>query len=250
MDEADNQAAGTSAPVTTDNASDQPSETSQSASEAPEATPVVEEKQTTEVKAEDKAEEQLIAGKFKTQEDLEKGYKELESKFGKEASEKAELTRILNEAFATPEAPATDTASDTYEETTPQVNQEFEQMKRDNAVIKFIVGHQDADGETMKKILAEDPLVKQISGHDAKLEYAYLRSQNMSQPKAIAEAKKTAQVETQAKTAEKQAAQVESAKKAEPVEEDSDYEKATGNYDQNTRDAARLRLIRKNLVNL
>lgn len=235
-----------SAPAQADTADTQASEADvQTNNDAPEASQEVKE---TATEATDTAEEKLYAGKYKNVDDLEKSYKELESKYGKEASEKAELTRILNEAFVAPET--TDTANEDYVETTPQVNPEIEQLKRDNAVVKFIMGHQDADGEAMKQILADDPLVKQISGHDAKLEYAYLRSQNMSQPKAIAEAKKTAQAETQAKTAEKQAAQVESARKAEPPEEESDLEKATGNYNQETRDAARLRVIRKNLVNL
>jgi len=50
---------------------------------------------------------------------------------------------------------------------------------------------------------------------------------------------------------EKQAAQVETARKAEQTDENSQlYEKATGNYSQAERDAARRALIRKNLINL
>lgn len=243
----DTQTTGNEAPDK-DTADTQASEAGvQTNNEAPDAAQEVKEP---EAKAEDTVEEKLYAGKYKSAEDMEKAYKELESKFGKETSEKAELTRILNEAFAVPDTSVADTNSDDDVETTPQEN-ETEGLKRDTAVLKFIISHQDADGAEMKKILNEDPMIKQISGHDAKLEYAYLRSQNMSKSKAIAEAKKTGQEEAQAKTAEKTAAQVESAKKSEPIDEDGDLlEKATGNYDQATRDAARLKLIRKNLVNL
>lgn len=239
---------GSDAPAEADTAETQTSEADVQTETAPEATQE-EAKAETEVKAEDTAEGKLYAGKYKSVEELEKAYTNAASKLGKETSEKAELTRILNEAFATPATQVTDTVSEDDVETTPQES-ETEQLKRDTAVLKFIIGHQDADGGTMKKILAEDPMVKQISGHDAKLEYAYLRSQNMTKDKAIAEAKKTAQDETHAKNAEKQAAQVESAKKSAPVGDDSLLEKATGNYSAEDREAARKALIKKHLVNL
>lgn len=243
MDET--QTTGQNVPVNTDTTDTQASEAAvQTNTDAPKAPQEVKE---TATEATDTAEEKLYAGKYKDVETLENSYKELESKYGKEAGEKAELTRILNEAFAAPET--TETATETFEDSST-VNPEFEQMKRDNAVVKFILGHQDANGEAMKQVLADDPLVKQIQGHDAKLEYAYLRSQSMSQPKVIEEARKSAQAETQAKTAEKQAAQVESAKSAAPVEDKSDYSVATGNFSSSEREAARLNYIRKNLVNL
>lgn len=224
----------------------------QTNNETPEATPGAEEKEAPEVKAEDTVEDKLYAGKYKSVEELEKAYTNAESKLGKETSEKAELTRILNEAFAAPEPPTgTDTADDSYEETTtPQVNPEIEQLKVKVAIGEFTQNHPDADTQVVNDILKSDPYVASIQGADAKLEYAYLRSQNIAKPKAIAEAKKAAQEQTQAKAAEKQAAQVESAGKSEPVEEESLIEKATGNYTREERDAARRQLIKKQLVDL
>lgn len=237
---ADPAATDTSATVNTSDASTQ-------TVEAPEATQQTEEN--AEIKATDTAEEKLYAGKYKSPEDLEKGYTELQSKFGQTTSEKAELSRILNEAFAQP-AVAPPVVEDTYEEPNP-VNQEIDNLKRQTAVQGFVMNHQDADAAQMGKVLAEDPLVKQISGHEAKLEYAYLRSQNMSQQTAIAEATKTGAQTATAKIAEKQVAQVEAATKTSKQDDGSElYERATGNYSQEDRDKARRDLIRKNLVNL
>lgn len=239
------QTPGTDAPAVADTATTQPSEASETnTNEAPEATQAAEESQQ-EVKAEDTAEEKLLAGKYKSVEELEKSYKELESKYGKETSEKAELTRILNEAFTTPAESETG-QEDTFEE--PSTDNKLQQ---DMAVLKFAVFHQDADGNAIKEILATDPYVAQMSTPEAKLEYAYLRSQNMGSQKAIAEAKKTAASETQAKIVEKQAAKVETARKADTTDEVSELrEKATGNYSQEERDAARRALIRKTLVDI
>lgn len=237
------QTPGDDAPVK-DTADTQTSEADvQTNTDAPEAATA----QEAEVNATDTAEEKLYAGKYKSVEDLENAYKNAESKLGQTTSDKAELTRILNEAFTIPEAKATDTTSDPFEEDTPQPD---DSIKRDMAVMKFLMGHQEADGEAMKKILTTDPMIAQITGHDAKLDYAYLKSQSIAAPKVIAEAKKTAQAETQAKTLEKTAAQVEDAKKAAPPDNDSLLEKATGNYSSSDRDAARKALIRKHLVNL
>jgi hypothetical protein len=237
---ADPAATDTSAPVDTSEASTQ-------TVDAPEATQQTEE--TAEIKATDTAEEKLYAGKYKSPEELEKGYTELQSKFGQTTSEKAELSRILNEAFVQPEV-APPVVEEAYEEPNP-LNQEIENLKRVTSVQSFVMNHQDADAASMGKVLAEDPLVKQISGHDAKLEYAYLRSQNMSQQKAIVEAQKNGAQAAQAKIAEKQVAQVETASAAGKQDDGSDlYERATGNYSQADRDKARRELIRKNLVNL
>jgi hypothetical protein len=244
------QTAGTQdAPVETDTAPAQTSEASETnTNEAPEATQAVEEKQTDEVKATDTAEDKLYAGKYKTPEEMEKAYKELESKFGATTSEKAELTRILNEAFTTPEpTPAQD---DSLVETDP-LAEKVDRLDRQTAVQNFIFAHPDANPSAMNEVLTKDPVIGQIPGHDAKLEYAYFKSQNMTSQKAIAEAKKSSANEATAKIVEKQAAQVESAKKADSTDESSELrERATGNYDQATRDKARLELIRKNLVNL
>lgn len=176
---------------------------------------------------------------------MEKAYKELESKFGQTTSEKAELSRILNESFATPAT--ADTGDDFTDEPNP-VNQEIDSLKRVTAVQSFIMSHPDANPTGMQKVLAEDPLVKQISGHDAKLEYAFLRSQSMSQPKAIAEAEKKAAQAAVIKTAEKQTAQVESSTKSAPTDEKADLKTRMSSGSQEQRDAARREYIKKYLV--
>lgn len=239
------QTTGTDAPVE-DTVSTQTSEADvQTNNEAPEAAPAQEEQP--ETNATDTAEEKLYAGKYKTVDDLEKSYQELQSKFGKETSEKAELTRILNEAFTTD--PATETQTDVYEEANP-LAEKVERIERQGAVQNFIFAHPDANPDSMQAVLTTDPIVQQIQGHDAKLEYAYLKSQNMTSTKAIAEARKQASSQTQAKIVEKQAAQVESAKKADSVNDDDDYSIATGNYSQAERDAARMNVIKKRFINL
>lgn len=247
MSETDTQAAPAQDPAqdTSDGQGAQ-SEASEQKQEAPEAT----QGQETEVKAEDTAEEKLFAGKYKTVEDLEKSYKELESKHGQTATEKAELARILNEAFVAPEAAQQqeDTDySDTSEVSKPAAD---DSVKRDLSVMKFTMAHPDADGQSILEVLSKDPLIKSITGYDAKLEYAYAKSKAMSGEKAVAEAKKSGAQEAQAKAAEKEVAQVESAKKAEPIDEQAElYKQATsGNPDE--RKAARLSLIKKNLVHL
>lgn len=199
-------------PVVTDTS--QPtevSETSTQTNEAPEATPAQEEKQP-EIKAEDTAEGKLYAGKYKTVEDMERAYQELNSKFTNTSQEKAELSRILNDAFMTPEPQPQVAPQEEFYQEESNVNPEIEELKRKSAVQSFIIAHPDAEPETMQQILSDDPLIKQIQGHEAKLEYAYLRSQNMSKAKAIAEARETATQTTQAKVIEKQSAQVESAR--------------------------------------
>lgn len=256
------QATGQDAPVDTTaaaTATTQPSEASETnKNEAPEATQEqaeVKETKAPETKAEETAEEKLYAGKYKTVEDLENAYKSASSEASKISQERAELTKILNEAFATDAAEpagAADDSADDFQEESPYVNPETDQLKKDNAVIKFMLSHEGADPEAMKQVLTADPMMNQIQGYEAKLEYAFLRSQNMSQPKAIAEAEKKGAEKAQAKTAEKQVAQVEqAAKTAEQVDENSElYGKATGNYSKQERDDARRKFIRKNLVNL
>lgn len=257
MSETDTQATGAVAPEANveDTATTQTSEASEQSQGTPEATQSseqTEESTQTEVKATDTAqEEKLLAGKYKSVEDLEKSYKELESKYGKEASERAELTRILNEAFTPPETATqtTDTGYDDTEESTATSTTSVADRKV--AILEFIMTHQDANAEDMGKILKTDPMIGKINGEDAKLEYAYLRAQSIGRDKALAEAQKKGQTEAQAKTAEKQVAQVETAQKSEPVDEGSElFNKATGNYSQEERDRARRELIRKNLVKL
>jgi len=247
----DTQASGTEAPAVADTVTTQPSEASEVKNEAPETTQGTEaqEAPTTEVKAEDTAGDKLYAGKYKSVEDMEKAYTELQSKFGQTTNEKAELSRILNEAFQSP-APATAQAvtDDGYQDEANPVNQEIDSLKRVTAVQSFIMSHPEADPASMQKVLADDPLVKQISGHDAKLEYAFLRSQNMAQPRAIAEAEKKAAIQAQAKIAEKQTAQVETARVSTPVDDKGELKNRMSTGSREDRDAARREYIRKYLV--
>lgn len=249
MDPNDTQAAGTAEPVQ-DTSATQAGETGEVANnEAPEASQGTATE--TGINAEDTAGEKLFAGKYKTAEDMEKAYTELQSRFTKETSEKAELSRTLNELFATPDpATGTDTEGNTLEEVDPLAT-EVSNLKKLTAVQSFIMTHPDADPGSMKQILEQDPLVKQISSHEAKLEYAYMRSHLNGSPKAVEQARKDAAQAAVVKVAEKQAAQVESAGKTAPTDENTElYNKATGNYSPKEREAARLALIKKNLVNL
>lgn len=240
MDPNDTQATGTDAPAPADTADNQTSEAGEVKNEAPEATQDQAQGAESEVTAEDTAGEKLYAGKYKTVEDMENAYNNLQSKFGQTTSEKAELSRILNESMATP-APA-DTGDDFTEE--PTGSQESPKL----AVLEFIVTHPDADATAMQQVLTQDPLVKQISGHEAKLEYALLRSQSMSRSKAIAEAEKRASDATTAKIAEKQTAQVETATKSAPVDEKAELNTRMSSGSQEQRDAARREYIKKYLV--
>ena len=248
MDPKDTPAPAQDTPAPADTVEQQASTASEVTSEAPEATQQeAQGAETTEVKAEDTVEEKLFAGKYKTVEDMEKGYLNLQSKATKDNQEKAELSRILNEAFTTP-TQSVDTGESFGDEPDP-VNQEIEKLKHVTAVQSFIMSHPDADAAAMQKVLAEDHMVKQISGAEAKLEYAFLKSKNMTSSQAIEEAVQKGANQATAKIAEKQAAQVETAQKAEQVEA-SLIEKATGNYSYEDRAAARQELIRKHLVDL
>lgn len=253
MDPNDTQAAGAAEPVQ-DTSATQTGETGEGViTEAPEATQGTgaEEAPTTEVNAEDTAGEKLFAGKYKSAEDMEKAYTELQSKFSRETSEKAELSRTLNELFATPEpSTGTDTEETGIEEADPLAT-EVSSLKRVTAVQSFIMAHPEANAAAMKEVLEKDPLIKQIAGHEAKLEYAFVKSQSLTSQQAVEQAKKEGATQAAAKIAEKQAAQVEGAGKATPPNEGSELMgKATGNYGPKEREAARLAIIRKNLVNL
>lgn len=249
MDPNDTPAPAQDTPAPADTVEQQASTASEVTSETPEATQGTgsQEATPTEVNATDTVEEKLFAGKYKTADEMEKAYLNLQSKATKDSQEKAELSRILNEAYTTP-APTADTGDGFSEEPDP-VTQEIERLKHVTAVQSFIITHPDADAVAMQKVLSEDSMIKQISGADARLEYAFLKSKNMASPKAIEEARQTAANQATAKIAEKQAAQVETAQKAEEVQ-DSLLEKATGNYTYEDRQKARQELIRKHLVNL
>lgn len=167
-------------------------------------------------------ESKLYAGKYKTVEDLEKSYGELQSKFTSTASEKAELSKILADAFSSEPEPVTQTATASYDDE-PEESQSNpnDAVARDLSVLKFVMSNPDADGAAMMKVLTTDPDVKQFPSYEAKLKYAYAISQNTAKPKAVAEAQAQARTETQVKIAEKQAAQVESAStQAPPTKEE------------------------------
>jgi len=241
----------TQAPVTPDPVTDTPqvtdtSETNQLATnDAPEvtqATEAAQEATPAEVKTEDTAQEKLLAGKYKSVEDLENAYKNAESKLHEESSQKAELTRILNESF-TP-TPEVDTVDD-YSGIEPD-----DSVKRDIAVMKFIMSHGEADGAAMSEVLANDPLISQIQGHEAKLEYAYAKAQLQNQGKTVAEATKQAQQDTQAKIVEKQAAQVETAQKVTDVNDASEQLGIATSGTPEQREEARMKLIRQHLTKL
>lgn len=172
--------------------------------------------------ATDTAEEKLYAGKYKSVEDMEKAYQELNSKFTSTTQEKAELSRILSDAFATPEPQAPVPADDYFADESSQPAAD-DGVKRDLAVVKFAMAHQDADGNAMMEILKSDPVISNINGYEARLEYAYQKSQNMSHAKAIAEAQKKGAETAQTKFVEKQAAQVETVRRqAEPADDNSE----------------------------
>lgn len=248
MDETDTQATGAETPVTTDTVTNQTSEASELSQGTPEATQAQEE--TTEVKAEDTAqEEKLYAGKYKTPEDMEKAYKELESKFGRETSDKAELTRILNEAFAPPEPTKVEDTAYEYQEDDTSATKD-DPTKRDVAVLKFTISHPDADGESMRKVLQSDPMIGNISGHEARLEYAYLRARDMNRQVEIKQAQKVASDVAVAKIAEKEVAKVETARKAEPADQGAELMTQAMNGSPSERKSARDALIRKHLTKL
>lgn len=222
MSENDNSAPMADEPVATDNSQALDTSVADSQNnETPEATPAVEGKETAEIKATENVKEELLLGKFKSAEDLAKAYTELESQYGRTNSEKVELSRILNEAFETP-APQMQQPQD-YEYSQEEPNSKEDARDRDIALLKFSIAHQNANGDAMVKVLRDDPFIKNITSYDAKLEYAYLKSQNMTQPKAIEEARKKTAEQTQAKIAEKQSAQVEAARtQAPPVDSNNE----------------------------
>lgn len=215
MDEADNQAPPAPTPSAEDKvvAEDQ-STASQSTNEAPEA-PQSAQEISSDVNATDKVEdERLFAGTFKTVEDMERSYQELRSKATRDAQEKAELSRILSEALMsdTPVVQAPQSQVDDYDDYTQTNNapqNPDDAVTKKLALMEFAMGHPDADGDEMVKVLKSDPYIGQIGSYEAKLKYAYAVSRAQAQPKAVEQATRQAQLETQAKIAEKQAAQVE-----------------------------------------
>lgn len=253
MSETDTQATGTVAPSTTeDTAPTQPSEASEQTVETPEAQPTQNTKE--EAQVTDTVTEKLFAGKYKSADDLEKSYLELQRKQTQDAMEKAELTRILNEAFLAPESAKTeqqeDTQTDDYREEDTRSTGPDQRVDRDLAVMKFVIMHSDANPDAMKEVLASDKLVSQIPGYENKLEYAYKVSQNLSHEKALEQARQEAYTQAQAKTAEKEIAKVETAQKAESADDKAELMTKATTGSPEERKAARNALIRKHLTTL
>lgn len=206
------------APVNTETAPAPETEADVQVSETPEAAEV----QEAPVNATETVENKLYAGKYKSAEELEKAYLSAQSEASRISQEKAELSKILADAFtAEPESEVQTPVSsyeDEPEESTSNPNSE---VNRKLAVMEFAMANPDANGAAMMEVLKSDPYIKQINSYEAKLRYAHAISQNTAKPKAIAEAQTQARVETQAKIAEKQAAQVESAStQAPPTKEE------------------------------
>lgn len=182
-------------------------------------TPEVAAAQEATVNTTDTVEEtKLYAGKYKSVEEMEKAYTELQGKFTNTASEKAELSRILAEAFASEPVVPTPVQSnnyDDYQEEIPSAPQDTS-VNRDIAVMKFVMGNPDADGKAILDIINTDPFVKDLPSYEAKLKYAHALSRNTAAPKVVEEARKQAVTETQVRIAEKQAAQVEPASTQSP----------------------------------
>ena len=220
----------TAAKATNDSASVQ-SEGTPEASQTQEA---AQETATTDINAEDTVQDKLFAGKYKTPEDLEKAYAELNSKFTSTSQEKAELSKLLTDAFSTDTTQGTQTQDEDYDDA-PKQTQGPSKNDVDISVMKFLFTHEGADGKAINDVLNNDPLVQSIGSVDAKLEYAYLRSQNMSQSKAIETARKEAAQAAQTKTIEKQAAQVEAPAKSEPTDPKAELRQKAIQGDQSAR---------------
>lgn len=195
--------------------------------------------------------EGFLGGKYKTKADFEKAFKELQRDNQSNYAERAELSRALNEVLAQP-APAEQQAEENPYDTPDPLTLKIQNLERQQSFQSYLLTHpelSDEDMIAMTQVIKEDPMVAQIGSPEAKLEYA--RMKVASNPKTVEAAKKQAHTQAVAKVAEKQAAQVESAGKATPTDENTELmEKATGNYGPKEREAARLALIKKNLVNL
>ncbi len=246
--ETDTQTTGTDAPADQTQAADtvdtQASEASTQVDDTPEVTQG-EGEQSQEVNTEDTVEEKLFAGKYKSIEELESAYKSAESKLGTVNSRNADLTKLLNDAFTAPEPTGEDT--DSFEDTS-EASSGDDSIKRDMSVMKFVMGHPDASGAAMAEVLANDPFIGNINSYEAKLEYAYAKSQSMTTKEAVAQAEKRTAQQTQTKIVEKQAAQVEGASRTEKLDEKDELRKkfTTGSPDE--RKQARIDYFRKYMV--
>ena len=220
MDDETQVTGSTEAPVATETAAAPTNEADvQVNTETPEASQEVKE---SDVNATETVEEKLYAGKYKSAEELEKAYLSAQSEASKMASEKAELSRILADAFSAETAPVTSQPQvadefDEFQQVQTPSNQGNDPVMQKLALMEFSMAHPDADGAAMVKIIQTDPAIKDITSYEAKLRYAHAVSQAQKQPKAVEQAQKQAAVQAQAKIAEKQAAQVESTSKQAPA---------------------------------
>lgn len=187
--------------------------------EAPEASQDVKDP---DMNAEDTAGEKLYAGKYKSVEDMEKAYQELNSKFTNTTQEKAELAKILNDTFTLPESDSSDEDDDSYREEVNPLAQKVQALELKSSVNDFLYTHKDVDAGAMQEVLQNDPIVSQMTTPEARMEYAYLKSKNMATSKAVVEAEKRGADQAAVKVAEKHVAQVEQAQKAEPINERAD----------------------------
>ena len=202
------------APVNTETA---PAPTSEADVQVNNETPKAAAAQEATVNAEETVEQKLYAGKYKTPEELEKAYLSASSEATRISQERAELSKILADAFSEPVAPVAPTADyDDYEQE-PSTPKPDDVYGRKIAVMEFSMSHPDADGAAMLEVLKSDPAAQRIPDYETKLKYAYAMSRVTAQPKAVEEATKQAQIQAQVKMAEKQAAQVESASRQAPA---------------------------------
>lgn len=233
----DTQTTGNVTPSAEDTVNTQTSEANLQEVQAPDVAQTLEEN-ASELIQEDTASEKLYAGKYKSPEDMEKAYNELQSKYTSTSQEKAELSRILTGAFVPPQTtnatPQMNVANEYTEYEQPdQRDVELQQLKTQSAIQSFILTHDNVDVGSLDEVLRTDPLVKDIPSASARLEYAYLRSQNMTKSQAIAEAEQQAVRQTQVKVVEKQAAQVEQVQRSQQPDQKAERAARIRNGDLN-----------------
>lgn len=109
--------------------------------------------------------DKLLAGKYKTQEDLEKGYKDLESTHGKKVSEYEQKAKEANERYeqliaqiSTRQQPQP-SQEDTYETPEEKLSKEIEALKMkdrqrdvEGIINKFLDANPDLKGEAEQRI--------------------------------------------------------------------------------------------------
>lgn len=163
-------------------------------------------------------EDGFLGGKYKSKEDFENAYKNLQTTRQRELQEAAELRSVLQAAFATDDD-TTDPATAGYAG--------YDDDKADSVVanrlvnMEFAMAHPDADGKAILDVMKNDPVAKQIQSYEARLRYAYLASKEKAAPQQVAEAQRQAAADAKAKVVEKQAAQVEPAtKQSAPTQEE------------------------------